>query len=96
MQRVLWPLNHFPVSASLKLSSDALVLALLPTQQSGLGRLEPGASLIHARMRAGLAGLDEGTFTEGDELPDKWRVSQQVIGRRLSQEEAKRLLTKVR
>jgi hypothetical protein len=27
--------------------------------------IEPGASIIHARMRASLAGLDEGTFTEG-------------------------------
>jgi hypothetical protein len=27
--------------------------------------IEPGASPIHARMRAALAELDEGTFTEG-------------------------------
>jgi hypothetical protein len=27
--------------------------------------IELGASLIHARMRAALAELDEGTFTEG-------------------------------
>ena len=33
-------------------------LALLPAQQSG-------ASLIHARMRAALADLDQGEFTEG-------------------------------
>jgi hypothetical protein len=26
--------------------------------------IEPGASLIHARMRAALAELDEGEFTE--------------------------------
>ena len=30
--------------------------------------IEPGASLIHASMRAALAELDEGTFTEGLEL----------------------------
>jgi hypothetical protein len=36
-------------------------------------------------MRASLHGLDEGEFTEGHELD---------FGRRLSQEEAKRLLAK--
>jgi hypothetical protein len=30
--------------------------------------IEPGASLIHARMRAALADLDQGEFTEGHEL----------------------------
>ena len=36
--------------------------------------IEPGASLIHARMRASLAELDQGDFTEGHELDRKWRV----------------------
>ena len=36
--------------------------------------IEPGASPIHARMRAALAGLGEGEFTEGHELNRKWRV----------------------
>jgi len=30
--------------------------------------IEPGASPIHARMRAALANLDQGTFTEGHAL----------------------------
>ena len=56
--------------------------------------IEPAPSLIHARMRAALAELDEGDFTEGHELDRKWKVAKQMIGRRLSQEEAKRLLAK--
>jgi hypothetical protein len=30
--------------------------------------------------------LDEGEFTEGHELPGKWKVAKQMIGRRLPQE----------
>ena len=56
--------------------------------------IEPGSSLIHARMRAALANLDEGEFTEGLELDRKWKVAKEMVGRRLSQEEAKRLLAK--
>jgi len=58
--------------------------------------IEPGASLIHDRMRAALAGLDEGTFTEGHELDRKWRVPKEMVGKRLSQAEAKRLLSKLK
>jgi hypothetical protein len=45
-------------------------------------------------MRAALAKLDEGEFTEGHELASKWKVAKEMVGRRLSQEEAKRLLAK--
>src|SRR5215813_7287021 len=44
--------------------------------------IEPGASLVHARMRAALAGLDQDEFTEAHELDRKWRVPQAMIGRR--------------
>jgi hypothetical protein len=33
--------------------------------------IEPAPSLIHARLRASLAELDEGIFTEGHELDRK-------------------------
>ena len=41
--------------------------------------IEPGASIIHARMRAAPADLDEGDFTEGHEL-DRKSVARQFLG----------------
>jgi hypothetical protein len=48
-----------------------------------------------ASARAALANLDQGEFTEGHELDRKWGVPKEMIGRRLSQAEAKRLLDKL-
>ena len=45
-------------------------------------------------MSAAIAELDEGEFTEGHELDGKWKVPKEMIGRQLSQEQAKRLLAK--
>jgi hypothetical protein len=36
--------------------------------------IEPAPSLVHARMRASLKGLDEGTFTEGHGLALLWQI----------------------
>ena len=57
--------------------------------------IEPAHSLIYARLRSSIDKLDEGEFTEGHELDRKWQVPKARIGR-LSQEEAKRLLAKLR
>ena len=46
-------------------------------------------------MRAALANLDEGEVTEGHELDRKWKVAKEMMGRRLSQQEAKKLLAKL-
>ena len=56
--------------------------------------IEPGASLIHARLRTSLDGLDQGDFTEDHELDRKWKVAKEMVGRRLTQGEAKKLLAK--
>jgi hypothetical protein len=57
--------------------------------------IEPAHSLVYARLRARIDGLDQGEFTEGHESPSKWKVPQAMIGRKLSQAEAKRLLAKL-
>jgi hypothetical protein len=43
--------------------------------------IEPVHSLIYARLRASIAGLNQGEFTEGHELPGKWKGAKAMIGR---------------
>jgi hypothetical protein len=45
-------------------------------------------------LRASIDGLNQGKFTEGHELDRKWKVAKEMVGRRLTQAEAKRLLAK--
>jgi hypothetical protein len=60
--------------------------------------IQLGASITHARMRAAFVGLEEGTFTEGRELDGKTekQIPKGMIGKRLTQREAKRLLGKLK
>jgi hypothetical protein len=54
--------------------------------------IEP-ALLAHARSPPSyLDGLGQGEFTEGHKLDRKWKIAKEMIGRRLKQGEAKRLL----
>jgi hypothetical protein len=57
--------------------------------------LQPAMSLMHARVKAALAKLDEGRFAEGhqiDEETTKW-VPPKMLGRRLTMLEAMKLLS---
>jgi hypothetical protein len=59
--------------------------------------LQPAASLIHARLKAALTDLGDGTFAEGHHLDAKMerRVLKALIGRRLSQAQARKLLSQL-
>ena len=59
--------------------------------------LQRASSLIHARMHAGIAKLDQGEFTEGHALAPEMatRVPPDMIGRRLSQKQAAVLLDRL-
>src|SRR5262249_16574912 len=54
----------------------------------------PTSNSWRGPVRSLSTGFAEGEFTEGHELDRKWRVPKEMIGRRLSQEEARRLLAK--
>ena len=57
--------------------------------------LQRASSLVNARMKAAIAGLDAGEFKEGHALDAKMarRIPKEMIGRALSAAQAKRLLT---
>jgi hypothetical protein len=57
----------------------------------------PASALIYARLAAVKAGLDDGTFTESHQLDAKFSksVPKNVTGRRLTQDEATKLLVKL-
>jgi hypothetical protein len=57
----------------------------------------PASALVYARLDAAKKELDEGTFVEAHQLDDKLleRIPKAMIGRRLNQDEAKRLLAKL-
>jgi hypothetical protein len=59
--------------------------------------IQPGASLVSARMKAALANLQQGEFSEGHELDRGLikKIPKALIGRCLSQQEAQRLLKRL-
>jgi hypothetical protein len=56
--------------------------------------IQPGNGIIYARLTAGIAGLDEGEYIEGHclDATTSARVPKNMIGRRLSARQAKKLL----
>jgi hypothetical protein len=60
--------------------------------------IQPGLLLMHARLKAALARLDEGRFTAGHHLDletTKW-IPPRIIGRRLPTHEAMKFLGNLR
>ena len=59
--------------------------------------LQPGSSLVHARMQASLAGLQPGELKEAHQLDAKLtkRIPKDMIGKCLSQAQAARLLSSI-
>jgi hypothetical protein len=60
-------------------ATHAPLVALLPPQQSDFRPHRTWSFAPHARLRASLAELDGGEFTEGHELDRKWRVPPEMI-----------------
>jgi hypothetical protein len=60
--------------------------------------IQPAASLVHARLKASMAGMaDDRKFTQGHELDPKTakRVPKAAVGHCLSQQEATKLLKRL-
>jgi hypothetical protein len=59
--------------------------------------IQRGASLIHARMAAAIAGFETGPFSEGHQLDGKTirKIPKSLIGKPLSQRQARQLLSKI-
>jgi hypothetical protein len=64
--------------------SHATLLALYRHNNSISVVIEPAHSLIHARLRASIDGLDQNEFTEAHELDRKWKVAKETIGRQIN------------
>ena len=72
------PLSH---RLNRKLTTCRSIGSVIVTTTTSRSLSSPGASLIHARIRASLSDLDEGEFTEGYELDRKRRDRSHPHGR---------------
>jgi hypothetical protein len=95
--------NHYQIRQRIKARSEIvthwpmIITARAPSLSlMGPPYRSPCRPSVRASYLVGSAKHDKGEFTEGHELDRKWQVPKAMIGRRLSQAEAKRLLAKLR